>query len=70
MPKTVAQKRLEAEERQNDRELRTDEEQLGILLKRPGNSERERERIAQIKREIEGVHVPAPKGSKNGKAKK
>jgi len=66
MPKTKALKRLEAEERQNDRELRTDEEQLGILRKRPGSSERERERLAQIQREIDGIKVHA----KNGKVRK
>lgn len=65
MPKTKALKRLEAEERQSDRELRSDGEQLGILMKRPGSSERERERLAQIQREIDGIKVSA----KNGRAK-
>lgn len=43
--KSKKQKRLEAEERANDRELRKPEEQLRLIEQRPGMSERERAKL-------------------------
>ena len=45
MPKTLAQKREEAEERQAAHAKRTVEQQLALIEQRPGNSARERERL-------------------------
>jgi hypothetical protein len=46
MPKTQHDKQVEAEERQQDRDLRSPEEQLALLDVRPGTSKRERLKLA------------------------
>ena len=45
MPKTMQQKREEAEERAEARASRTTEQQMELLAKRPGNSLREMAKI-------------------------
>lgn len=60
MPKTLATKRAEAEDRAQARATRTPREQMSLVRTRPGNSEKERDQlIALIEKEsnAKGLHV-------------
>ena len=41
----ISQRRMEAKEREADRSVRSNEEQLKLLETRPGNSEKEKHRL-------------------------
>lgn len=45
MPKTKEQKRIEAEERRAAFEKRTPQQQLALIAKRPGKSQREADKL-------------------------
>jgi len=59
----INQRRTEAKEREADRSVRSNEEQLKLLETRPGNSEKEKHRLVAS---IEKAH----KNSKKKKRKK
>ena len=59
----INQRRTEAKEREADRSVRSNEEQLKLLETRPGNSEKERHRLVAL---IEKAY----KNSKKKKRKK
>ena len=69
--KSIRQKRIEAQQRKEDRSKRSPQQQLAILAKCPGDSKRERERLTAMIPAATVVVAPvaAPKPVKAKKAK-